>query len=68
MVGKIERAGAVDHLVLNFGGKAAELVTHFHRRRCYFAALRFEVLKGLKPGETVVSGGTLFIDRAAQRD
>ena len=27
-----------------------------------------EVLKGLKPGETVVSGGTLFIDRAAQRD
>ena len=27
-----------------------------------------EVLKGLKPGETVVAGGTLFIDRAAQRD
>lgn len=27
-----------------------------------------EVLKGLKAGETVVAGGTLFIDRAAQRD
>lgn len=27
-----------------------------------------EVVKGLTTGETVVSGGTLFIDRAAQRD
>ena len=27
-----------------------------------------EVRSGLKPGETVVTGGTLFIDRAAKRD